>query len=170
MNAHNGMRPHDIIILLKIQLLKDQDWQFRDLSADLLISSSEISQSLKRSSIARLYDYEQKKIKNISLMEFLQFGLPFVFPSVPGSIVNGIETAHSHPFFKDKIISDQVFVWPYSQGSERGQAIEPLHKKLPEAALKDATLYKLMASVDIVRVGRVRERNLAIEELKKYIL
>ena len=158
MASHNGMRPHDIIILLKLIVLNSQEWQYRDLSSSLLISISEISQSLKRSSIAGLYDHEQKKVKKTALMEFIQFGLSYVFPSVPGSIVNGIETAHSHPFFRVLIISDQTFVWPHSAGSARGQAIDPLHAKVPEAALKDSTLYKLLAGIDMIRVGHHKYR------------
>lgn len=170
MKAHKGMRPHDIIILLKIIALNGDEWQYRDLSSSLLISISEISESLKRSNLAGLYDSERRAVKRTTLMEFIQFGLPYVFPVVPGSIVNGIETAHSHPFFKNLIISDQVFVWPHSKGTARGEAIEPLHSKVPEAALTDELLYKLLASVDVLRVGRVRERKLAIEELEKHIL
>lgn len=164
------MRPHDIIILLKIIVLDGHDWQYRDLSSSLLISTSEISESLKRSAVAGLYDHERKKVKRTALMEFIEYGLPYVFPQLPGAIVTGIETAHSHPFYKKLIISDEAFVWPYSKGSTRGQAIEPLHSKVAVAAMNDELLYKLLASIDILRVGRVRERKLAIEEMKKYIL
>jgi hypothetical protein len=38
------------------------------------------------------------------------------------------------------------------------------------AVKQDEDLYKLLASVDILRVGKVREINLAITELKSYIL
>lgn len=164
------MRPHDIIILLKIVTLNRQEWQYRDLSASLLISTSEISESLNRSAIAGLYDREQKKVKRKALMEFIQYGLQYVFPQIPGAIVTGIETAHTHPFYKKSLISDHAFVWPYSHGKARGQAIEPLHKKMPEVAVKDNLLYRLLAGIDILRVGRIRERKLAIEELKKYLL
>lgn len=164
------MRPQDIVVLLKIIALKDKDWQYRDLASGLFISISEISESLNRSTIAALYDGGTKSIKRNALMEFLQYGLTYVFPQVPGTLVTGIATAHSHPFYKKQLISNTDFVWPFPDGKTRGQAIDPLHKGVPQAVQEDELLYLLLASVDILRVGRVRERSIAISELKKHLL
>jgi len=49
-------------------------------------------------------------------------------------------------------------------------AITPLHIGVPGAATLDQLLYKMLASVDVLRVGRVREKQLAIKELAKIIL
>lgn len=170
MKSHNGMRPQDIVILLKIIALRDKKWQYRDLASHLFISISEISESLNRSTIAGLYDSNLKKIRRNTLLEFLQYGLPCVFPQIPGSLVTGIRTAHSHPFYKNQFISSENMVWPFPDGDSRGQAIEPLHKGVPQAVQKDELLYLLLASVDILRVGRIRERTIATKELKKYLL
>ena len=164
------MRPLDIVVLMKIIALNDEPWQYRDLSSTLFISISEISASLNRSMIAGLVDKEKKKVRRNALMEFIQYGLHYVFPQVPGSIVNGIETAHSHPFYKKQFSSDLPYVWPAVHGNARGQSIEPLHKGVVKASLQDDILYKLLASIDILRVGKVREKKLAIEELKKLLL
>jgi predicted transcriptional regulator len=56
MKVHNGMRPQDIVILLKLLSIKRTDWQYRDLATDLFISVSEVSASLTRSHIAGLVD------------------------------------------------------------------------------------------------------------------
>jgi hypothetical protein len=56
-------------------------------------------------------------------------------------------------------------VWPFEQGSKRGYAFLPLHKKAPQAALKDPELYQLLALVDALRDGSARERELARREL-----
>jgi hypothetical protein len=40
---------------------------------------------------------------------------------------------------------------------------------VPEAAEKDPELYRLLVIADTLRMGRVRERNVAIQELDKYI-
>ena len=164
------MRPLDIVVLMKIIALKDEPWQYRDLSSTLYISISEISASLNRSLVAGLVDKEKKKIRRNALMEFIQFGLHYVFPQLPGTIVNGMETAHSHPFYRQHFSSDLPYVWPEVSGNLRGQAIEPLHKGVVRASQQDDILYKLLASIDILRVGKVREKNLAIEELKKHLL
>ena len=96
-------------------------------------------------------------------------GLRFVYPEHPGALVRGVATAHSAPPLNKIIVSEEPYVWPYGLGNVRGQAITPLHAKVPEAAMKDETFYILMALVDVLRVGRVREKELAIQELKQRI-
>ena len=51
----------------------------------------------------------------------------------------------------------------------RGQGIAPLYESVPLAAAKDQQLYELLALVDALRVGRARERALAIGELESRI-
>jgi len=170
MRSHNGMRPQDIVILLKILSVKDKNWQYRDLAVSLFISISEISESLNRSQLAGLIDDSRRKIYKQSLMEFIQYGLHYVFPQIPGSMMTGIPTAHSHPFYKSRFSSELDFIWPDEDGKIRGLAVEPLYKGTVKAVKLDEDLYKLLASVDIVRVGKTREIKLALEELRKMIL
>lgn len=164
------MRPQDIVILLKILTIDEPNWQYRDMSAALDISISEISDSLQRSHLAGLVDESRRRVHRQSLMEFVEHGLHYVFPQVPGTMVTGVPTAHSHPFFKAYFTAELEYAWPDSHGITRGLAILPLHKGVPAAALKDEMLYKLLAALDIIRVGRVREKKMAISELKKDIL
>ena len=51
-------------------------------------------------------------------------------------------------------------------GAVRGESIEPLHPKVPEACLKDSAFHEYMALCDALRVGRAREKNMAIQELR----
>jgi predicted transcriptional regulator len=60
MRKHNGMRPQDIVILLKIISKKDKPWQNKDLAKELIISPSEISESLGRSALAGLFDSKSR--------------------------------------------------------------------------------------------------------------
>ena len=170
MKSHNGMRPQDIVILLKILTIPDPGWQYRDLAAQLFISISEISESLHRSHIAGLIDESKRKIHRQSLMEFIRYGLHYVFPEVPGTMVTGIPTAHSYPFYSRQFKSEMNYVWPDDGGNMRGLSIQPLHKFVVKAVIQDELLYKLLASIDIIRVGRTRELKVAIEELQKIIL
>lgn len=167
MRNHSGMRPQDVPILLKIIAKGDGPWQNKDLAAELYISASEISESLHRSLFARLIDFEKKKVHRLALSEFIEFGLPYVFPANPGPIVNGLPTAHSHPFMRQFIISETFYVWPFLEGNERGPSIEPLYKEAAKAALKDEKFYKMLALVDTIRVGRTRELKVAKQELKR---
>jgi hypothetical protein len=170
MKAHNGMRPQDIVVLLKLISLGNSTWQQKDLANGLLMSNSEISESLNRSQISGLLDRMKKKVHRLSMMEFLEHGIKYVFPQLPGTLVTGLPTAHSHPVFASKFASEIDFVWPFGKGKVRGLAIQPLYKTVPEAALLDEKLYLLLACTDVIRVGRTREIKIAIEILKGMIL
>jgi predicted transcriptional regulator len=167
MKKHSGMRPHDIVILLKIASKKEQPWLMKDLAVELGISASEVSESLNRSAIAGLISKDKKRIMKLAILDFLQHGLRHVYPQIPGAKARGLPTAHAAPPLASEIASSEPYVWPYGEGTVRGESIEPLHPKVPEACLKDPLFYEYMALCDALRVGRAREKNLAIEELKK---
>ena len=162
------MRPHDVVVLLKIISL-DSGWLNKDLSAGLNISPSEISESLNRSAIAGLISPDKKKVFKNALLKFIEYGLGYVFPAEPGAIERGIPTAHSAPILKDAIISDENYVWPYANGKVRGQSIAPLYAKQVQAVLLDEKLYDMLALIDSIRVGKVREREKALALLKNYL-
>lgn len=172
MRAHFGMRPHDIVILLRVITLKGNNWQYRDLAASLYISVSEISESLYRSQIAGLVDASRKRVNLRALLEFIEYGLHYVFPVVPGTMVTGIPTAHSQKFFKEHIHSELDYVWPSEKGWARGLSIAPLHKGVPDAAQLDEIFHSWLAAIDVIRVGKSRELKLAIDllnhDIKKY--
>lgn len=170
MKSHNGMRPQDIVVLLKIRSLDQARWQYRDLASSLFLSISEISESLTRSHIAGLIDESRRKVFRKSLMEFIEYGLHYVFPQQPGTIMTGIPTAHSYPAFRAHFATATNYVWPDDDGSIRGLSITPLYKGAPKAALQDSTLHLMLAAIDIIRVGRTRELKVAINTLHNVIL
>ena len=65
------------------------------------------------------------------------------------------------------IVSQEKYVWPSGKGKARGQSIEPLYKSLIEAVQNDNELYEMLALVDALRVGRAREKQVAIQELEE---
>jgi hypothetical protein len=170
MKSHNGMRPQDIVILVKVILLGRREWQYRDLANWLHLSISEISESLARSHIAGLVDESKRLVFRQSFMEFVQYGLHYVFPQLPGTMVTGVPTAHSQSFFKAKFVSDLDYVWQDHEGEMRGLAIVPLYKGAPRAVKEDEELHKMLAAIDILRVGKAREIKVALEVLRKTIL
>ena len=170
MRRHNGMRPQDVAILLKIVAMNEKNWQLTGLSNSLQISISEISESLNRSKLANLIDYKKKQVNRQNLLDFLTHGVSYVFPQQPGAMVRGIPTSHSHPFMKKKFISELNYVWPDNKGDDMGLMIEPFYPKQIEAVKEDEEYYKLLALVDVIRVGKVREVKYAIDEFKKNIL
>jgi len=168
MKKHNGMRPQDLVILLKIIAKGEENWRMKDIAYELGISNSEVSESLNRSVMAGLIAGDKKRVMKTSLLEFLKYGLKYVYPQRPSAMVRGVATAHSAMPLSDIIQSDEIYVWPYAEGNERGFSIEPLHANVPKAVLEDNQLYELLALVDALRLGTAREQKLAIQELENH--
>ena len=160
------MRPHDIVVLLKI-LSIEGEWLNKDLAWSLNISSSEISESLNRSMISGLLSPDKRKVMKSAFIKFLQFGLRYVFPVEPGLIERGIPTGHSAPILKDYFLSTEKYVWPSRSGKERGYTIQPLYPNQVLAAGDDGLLYDMLALIDAIRIGKARECEKAIELLEQ---
>lgn len=163
------MSPIDILILLKIVCQQNKQWYQQSLASALFISQSEISKSIKRSQYAELIDPGGKKVMRLGLMEFLQYGIRYVFPQQPGPVVRGVPTAHSMSPLNLEIQSDEAYVWPSAAGQVRGHSITPLYPSVSKAVQHDQPLHELLALVDALRVGRARERNMALDFLNQRI-
>jgi hypothetical protein len=187
------MKSQDIVVLLKLISLQDQElengadqlrsqalggdpYSLRNLEALLGISKTEVGQSINRSicsGIARKDDKSNEpRPHRRNLVNFIVNGLKFVFPANPGAMQRGIPTAFAAPMLENLLMSggNYNYVWPYANGREIGQSIDPLFKSVPEAALKDERLYEYLAIVDAIRLGNQRETELAGERLKSRLL
>jgi hypothetical protein len=165
-----AMKPQDIVVLLKLIIEENQAWTQISLAKGLMMSQSEISESLARSAYARLLFDKARNVARQPLMDFLQYGIAIVFPMQPGSVVRGVPTAHSASPLKNLIESAEQYVWPYAKGGQRGHAIQPLYGSFLPIIEQDVELYELLALTDALRVGKVRERNFAIDLLRKRIV
>ncbi len=100
------------------------------------------------------------------LAEFVIHGARFVFVPDRLPLAVGVPTSHSAPAFAGVFAPGSTdFVWPHPNGQVRGQGIEPLHPNVPFAAMQDAKLYEMLALFDALRIGRARERGMAIDRL-----
>jgi len=108
--------PLDIVILLKIIAYEGKQWNQLLLAEELFISQAEVSRSLARSKFAGLLDPAGKHVFQKALMEFLQYGIKYVFPQQPGAVVRGIPTAHSAMPLNEVIQSEENYVWPSGKG------------------------------------------------------
>jgi len=166
----NGMRPQDIVVLLKKMTSSGKTMLNKDIAASLGISPAEISDAMERCRVAQLVDPTKSRVNTLALKDFLVYGLKYVFPIVPGSIIRGVPTAVSASPIKEQISqSADTYVWPYKKGNMRGQSVNPLYVTVPEAVTKDEEFYHLLVIVDTLRMGRMREREIAIVELDKAI-
>lgn len=169
MKKHNGMRPQDIVILLA--LLAEKGANNKQIAHLLQISESEVSESLHRSEYAGLItDTKSKQINKRALLDFVNWGLRYVFPARPMSFGRGVATAHSAEPLKSKLVSDENYVWANPEGNLRGLVIEPLYATLPFITEKNKALYESLALVDAIRTGTARTVVLAKEMFENRIL
>lgn len=164
----NMLKPQDIVVLLKVHGL-DGQWTYSDLAKSLKMSSSEVHAALKRCEMSHLYSNKRRRVLRGALEEFLVHGLKYAFPTQPGALVRGMPTAHSAEPLKDLLMVNNrdIYVWAFGRGKVKGQEIKPLYRSVPEAVKDDPKLYELLAIADGLRVGKVREQELAAEELRK---
>ena len=66
-----------------------------------------------------------------------------------------------------QMFGEPPLVWPHPEGEVRGESIEPLYRSAVDAARRDSRLYECLALIDALRVGRARERKMAIDLLTK---
>ena len=175
MRSHNGMRPHDIVVLLKIISLNKGGIEKKELTNKVLaeslkISPAEITHSLNRSAFAGLLEPLNKRVNRQALLDFLKHGIKYVFPDQPSKIIRGIPTAHSAKPLSDMIQSSENYVWASLKGNIKGQEITPLYDKVSEIVENDMFLYQSLALIDAIRVGRNREYMIASQELEKLII
>lgn len=170
MRKHNGMRPVDVVIMMKIIAFGHNSWRQKDIAESLFISNSEVSESLHRSQLAGLIDDIKQNLFRKNLLDFLQYGVKYVFPVSPGGLTRGIPTAHSAPMLRGNFVGQMTFVWAEANGEVQGHEIEPLYSTIPRAVKIDSRFYEIMALIDMLRIGRAREIQLAVEQLAKHII
>ncbi len=158
------LRPHDVCVLL--QLAASPWGTFRGLSAAVGLSLGETHNSTKRLELARLAAPGVSQVNVEGVLEFLSFGVPYVFPAQLGVPARGIPTAFSAPPLANEIVSDESVVWPSPNGPERGVSLLPLCPSATVIWEKNPKLYTLLTLVDAIRIGRARERRMARAHLE----
>ena len=161
-----GLLPQDVVVLVKLATYGGGRPPIAQVAGDLLLSPSQVHASLKRLERSRLIDAQTGRPLLHAAEEFLIHGVKYAFPAQRGEATRGMATAHAAPPLKALIAEGELPpVWPDAKGDVRGVTFEPLYKAAPTAARRDPALYELLALIDAVRDGRVRERKLAEKEL-----
>lgn len=172
------MKSQDLLILLKIISLhqggaaRSEDFSVRALASATGIGKTEIGASINRSMDVGLLKHDRKtglpKANSKALLDFISYGLRYVFPAEPGALQRGLLTGLEAPGLEGLLssLAQYHYVWPDGQSADTGQAIVPLYKTAAFAARRDSRLYQLMALVDAVRLGDAREVAIARAALK----
>jgi hypothetical protein len=164
-----SLKPLDIVVVLKAHLWADATpWSYERLSAAVGVSASQAHTALRRLSDAGLYRARDRSLRVHAFTGFAAHGIPYVFPTRPGSCARGMPTAHAAAPLNEQLVGGVAYVWP-GEGGVEGLGIEPLHPSVPDAASRDPKLYAALALLDALRVGRVRERQLAVRALERLL-
>jgi hypothetical protein len=132
------------------------------------MSASEVHAAITRAQSARLYADVLRTVMHPNLFEFLVHGVRYAFPAEAGAPGWGIPTAHAAPPLNGIIVADEPLppVWSTASGTTQGVSVTPLYRSVLYSAERDPELYGLLACVDALRIGRVRERSAATEALR----
>ena len=147
----------------------------RALEQDTGISKSQVSLSLKRMFDVGLAKADRKtglpKVNARALLEFIAYGIQYVFPAKEGAVTRGIATSIAAPVLQGKLMTSGELapIWPYFKGQVKGVAIQPLHDHIFAAIRTDDLTYALLALTDAVRIGHSRERGIAVDMMRKLL-
>lgn len=156
-----------IDVAVAIVLVEHPGMKFDAIAQLLGISVSKAFDAVKRLAEVGLVLPEGRRVNRLALLEFLEHGLQYTFPAKLGNVRRGVPTAHAAPPLSAEFdAGDEIHVWPSADGQARGRAIEPLVPKASELPRRAPHLYETLALVDALRVGRVRERSAALDELR----
>lgn len=178
------LKPQDIVIVLKMLSMISSGHSIEELTQNelarlLCMSASEVNAGIKRLVWSGLLGPAQRSNRLIyipikaAIEECLISGVKYFIPVLPGAYTRGIVTGYAAPIFEKHIVlgDDPVPVWPCGEGNQRGMALEPLYRSVPQSIVKypDQFFYEMLVLVDAIRIGRVRERNIAVKLLKERI-
>ena len=143
---------------------------YAELGKRVCLSASEAHSAVKRLTEAALIGNDRKVIKR-NVLEFLLHGLRYSFPFRQTAILaKGMPTSYAAPVAKGMFaVSGNPPVWQSPDGTAYGRAVEPLYATAPKAAANDVKLYDNLAIIDMLRGGRLRERQFAERKLREML-
>ena len=164
-----ALRPQDVVVALAVHDLGDTPWTYASLGERLGLPDSHAHAAVQRGVRSHLIEGASRRTRTRNLPEFLEHGVRYAFPVEPGPITRGIPTAASAPPLSKLLRRDSAgdLVWPHVEGTTKGQSVVPLYATVPTIAPGLPSLHALLALVDALRLGSVRERKLAVRELRR---
>lgn len=175
------LKGQDIILLILLRLRPDLSRTYQSISQEIGLSTSQCHLALQRLRKAGLLSLDKSSpwhVPEASCLELILHGVRYFFPPEIGAQARGIPTAGSAPFIQAHFASNESqlssYVWPDPNGEYLGSGLKPIHPcqlrfapGVGGASAKDSGIYEAMACIDLLRVGRARERAWAVDELKK---
>jgi hypothetical protein len=169
--ATEALKPQDVFVACQIALFGDEPFTHAKLAEGLHLSTSTVFEALGRLKQAKLTAtaaYQPAKVIRDKLLDFLVHGVPTIYFPKKIEVVRGIPTSVFSPLFRERFADNRTIplVWPYSKGKEQGEGLLPLYPTVAIACSRNDELYQLMAAIDVLRVGKSREREAAVTYLE----
>lgn len=162
-----SLKPQDLVVLVALFVRGDEPWTYEQVSQEVGLSVSQVHRSVQRASSSGLYASGPRRVLVRNLLEFLVHGVQYVFPASFGPRQRGVVTSVSAPPLREHMAGDGLVVWPAADGTELGDALEPLHPSAVHLSRRVPAAHELLALVDAIRGGRAREKRLATELLEE---
>ena len=168
------LRPQDLVVLLRLSQVKGPAPTYATLASEIGLTASEVHAAVERATLAQLARKDaagKATVVRDALLRFVQHGARYAFPATLGGMTRGMPTGYASAPLKDKIVqpNEPPPVWPYKNGTVRGEAFYPLYPTVPEAAARNPALYELLVLFDAVRGGSPREHALALPMLAEHL-
>ena len=166
MPSQLSLRPFDVAVALRLTLVPED--RYEPMAFTMATSTSAVHRAVARLQHAGICLQGKRTVHVPALMEFLVHGVRYAFPAVFGPERAGLPTAGTHPALLPILPASEpprAFVWPMEGGASRGESLVPLFNGQCKVAQRDATLHKLLAAVDLLRVGSPSHRTVAAQWL-----
>lgn len=155
----------------------------RSLGASLGISKTEVSASLRRCSESNLLFLINNhgvislanlnwKVNKKAIFNLIKHAVPYLYPPKLLGFDIGIPTGFSGPALSEEVTSagNSKIIWSSEYGEAYGQVLEPIYKTIAFASYQDEFVYNCFSLIDAYRLGKAREKDIAINLLEKKIL
>ena len=164
------IKGQDIVVLAALMSGDEHPRSYAQLAKRTRLSVSETHAAVKRLQDAMLVD-EDRRVRKRNAVEFLTHAIRYVFPPVVAKAsAKGMPTGYAAPVAAAEFAaSGSIPVWPCENGTIEGHAFEPIYPSAPSAAAADSELYDALATIDMLRGGRLRERAFAERKLKEIV-
>ncbi len=163
-----ALKPQDVCVLLQLSLTPRAT--YRELAKATGMSLGFVHDSSMRLEASGLALRDEGSVNGHGAFEFVSCGVPYAFPAEVGSSTRGVVTAFTDSMPSDPDRPEGQYVWPHARGNLRGQSLQPLCSTAVEISASNPLLYRLLAEVDAIRVGRARDREAARSSLRAALL
>ena len=152
----DNLEDEKLDVFLKLSAFYDS-LSIRGLAEAVVISKSEVSESLKRLiKIRLLLLTSNSPFKRLELVEMQ-------WKTNRKALIDLIIYSFQYFFYTEASVIAQ------SSKSVSGLSVEPLYKSVPYAALDDGFIYEVFCLIDVFRIGSPREKKIAEKLLREYL-